>query len=357
MVEIISVHIPKTAGSTFRRVIGQTYKPEEIVDYAPNNDRDNNELNTIVQNSSNIKVIHGHFYGKLFDTLFPKARKIAWVRHPVMRLISHYYYLKSLPEATDLNIEAMSLVDFAEHNRNLISKYISNLDSFLFVGIQEFFEEDLKELKSILGWGKTHINNENQNKFTEYHKYCHDILSDLKVIEKITSLNLEDLNLYEHLLDIRAKRHNGLNTFNLLYVNWQKTKIELQQLSQDEIATEEDLNYCYRLLLGREPDKSGKQSWLDKIKQEQISLDTIVFRFLESEEFRKMYFDDSHQSQIKLNKDNFDEYVRYCYKLLIDCNSQNKSAIEKWRKLVAEQKINMILLVRESIKLSNYSIV
>lgn len=357
MVEIISVHIPKTAGSTFRRVIGQTYKPEEIVDYAPNIDRDNNELNTIVQNSSNIKVIHGHFHGKLFDTLFPNAQKIAWVRHPVMRLISHYYYFKSIPEATDLDIRAMSLVDFAEQNRNLISKYISNLDSFLFVGIQEFFEEDLKELKSILGWGKTHINNENQNKFTEYHKYCHEILSDLKIVNEIILHNREDLYLYEHLLSIRAKRLNSLNTFNLLYINWQKTEIELKQFSKNEIATEEDLNYCYRLLLGREPDSSGKQTWLNKIKQEQISLDTIVFRFLESEEFRKMYFDDSHQSQIKLNEDNFDEYAKYCYRLLINHNSQNKSAIENWRKLVTRQKIDMISLVRESIKLSNYSIV
>jgi hypothetical protein len=356
MVEIISVHIPKTAGSTFRRVIGQIYKPEEIFDCSMSKHHDESKRQASASDPK-IKAIHGHFHGDLFDTQFPNAKKVAWVRHPIVRIISHYYYLKSLPEATELDIEVMSLLDFAEHSKNLISKYINNLDSYLFVGIQEFFQEDLDELKLILGWGKTHINNENQNKFTGYHEYCHNILSDDQIVNQIASYNQEDLDLYEYLLNTRAKRNNSLSSLNLLCISWQKAEIELKQFAQKKIVTEEDLNYCYRLLLGREPDREGKQTWLNRIKQEQISLDSIVFRFLESQEFRKIYFDNSYKPQIDLNEKNFEEYAKYCYKLLINRTPKDELVIKRWKKLVAEQKINMISLVRESIDLSDYSVV
>lgn len=356
MVEIISVHIPKTAGSTFRRVIGQIYKPEEILDYNPNKQKiDSNNL----LSKPDLKAIHGHFHGSLFSQNSPQIKKITWVRHPITRIISHFCYLKSIPDVVDFDISSMTLIEYAEKEKNTISKYIGNTSNFFYIGIQEFFQEDLKELKSILDWGKTYVGVENRNRFSTYQKYCLEILSDDIKVAKIAALNQEDMELYEELLNIRSQRIKKLSALHQSHICWQKTKLQLEDLqfkfNTNYVATEQDLTYCYRILLGREPDLLGKQDWLNKIKEENITVDSLVFSFLESTEFRKIYFDPSHNSQIHLNEDNVKDYVSYCSKLLLNTKI-NPDDINKWATGIKEKRMSMIELVREFITLSHYSI-
>lgn len=49
-------------------------------------------------------------------------------------------------------------------------------------------------------------------------------------------------------------------------------------------ATPEDIEYCYRLLLGRDPDEGGRAHLLGALPQ--LSVDDLVRRFLNSTEFR-----------------------------------------------------------------------
>lgn len=58
--------------------------------------------------------------------------------------------------------------------------------------------------------------------------------------------------------------------------------------------TETDIYYCYRLLLGRNPDAAGWASWTEEVRQGRLPLDRMVFQFLGSPEFqvrRKRYPD------------------------------------------------------------------
>jgi FkbM family methyltransferase len=55
----------------------------------------------------------------------------------------------------------------------------------------------------------------------------------------------------------------------------------------------EDLNYCYRLLLLREPDEDGWQSWKKRIEEEHVSLQDLVMGFLNNYEFR------AHQRRLR----------------------------------------------------------
>ncbi len=91
-VEIISVHVPKTAGTTFKKVLQQIYTDQEIFFDYPHRGPLHNKM--LAKDSANVRVIHGHFPANKYELKFPKARKIIWLRNPIIRLISHYFLEK-----------------------------------------------------------------------------------------------------------------------------------------------------------------------------------------------------------------------------------------------------------------------
>jgi FkbM family methyltransferase len=52
-----------------------------------------------------------------------------------------------------------------------------------------------------------------------------------------------------------------------------------------EVATEEDVYYCYRLFLQRKPDPTGWESWQKMVRGGQFSLQVLCDSFLYSDEF------------------------------------------------------------------------
>ncbi|MGK7895088.1 MAG: sulfotransferase family 2 domain-containing protein, partial [Xenococcus sp. (in: cyanobacteria)] len=106
--KVISIHVPKTAGTTFKKVLRQVYHPEEIFfDYAHRGDVRNKML---TNPKPGVKVIHGHFPANKYDSKFPDSRKILWLRDPIKRLISLYFFWKTwqiLVESDAENLEAV----------------------------------------------------------------------------------------------------------------------------------------------------------------------------------------------------------------------------------------------------------
>lgn len=80
------------------------------------------------------------------------------------------------------------------------------LKDFYFVGIQDFFAEDLEELKTRLSWPDVKISKENNNLYSDYQKIKEEILSDNGILEKVYSLNSKDTELYQEALRLREKR-------------------------------------------------------------------------------------------------------------------------------------------------------
>lgn len=54
----------------------------------------------------------------------------------------------------------------------------------------------------------------------------------------------------------------------------------------DEAANEEDVYNCYRLLLGRTPERDGWNTWASAVKSGTTSIKTLVLGFLSSPEFK-----------------------------------------------------------------------
>lgn len=128
-IELISVHIPKTAGTAFREVLLNAYSPDQIF----------------------------------------------W----------HY-------------------LEVPGNYSNLMTQI--SLSDYDFVGIQEFFEDDMKDLQLMMGWPEYKVNRVNDNRYSEYHKKIQEILNDEKVVDELKLINSVDMELYETALELRKKR-------------------------------------------------------------------------------------------------------------------------------------------------------
>jgi ubiquinone/menaquinone biosynthesis C-methylase UbiE len=237
-VEIISVHVPKTAGATFgHMVLPQIYSLEKIFydyEFLPVE---------VLQDkfTSKTKVIHGHFPAIKYQKAYPNAKIIVWLRNPINRLISWYYFWLTFPTneptsgkfhkyVVNNQIGFEEFIDLQDAQNDISRCYFQgiNLENFQFIGIQEFFREDLWELQQLLNWPEVKVTPSNRNTYPDYEDLVKSILSDRRLIGKIVSLNSADMELYQNALNLRAKRKGLSNSLQQYQVYLQ----ESQQRSQ-----------------------------------------------------------------------------------------------------------------------------
>lgn len=216
-VKVISQHIPKTAGTSFRNILKSAYGSGKVVRFDINEEKEirmNERLFNSRKIPSNIEVLHGHFSMNDLENLLTvpyNAFRITWVRDPVERVISNYYYLSERlrhylnEEKRNLNILSKmerSLIEYAsaEINRNRMSKFLTGgLSDFDFVGVTGFFHEDLEQLAGKLGWN-------------HYVSFRHNPTADKgrnideETKSEILRLNHEDDILYKEALELRKAR-------------------------------------------------------------------------------------------------------------------------------------------------------
>lgn len=233
MVELISVHIPKTAGTAFRHVLLDAYGINRVLDdYPP--DRIYDPSTAI---NPEIAVIHGHFFPSKYRNLFPNAKRIVWLRHPIFRLISEYFFAKTIKDYNNV-IHAkllennLSILEFAQISgmRNFLTRHIEGMDlqEFDFVGIQEFYNQDLVTLQKLMGWSKFSPRVKNSNRYSEYHKCLQEIIANDSLMNQLAQLNEQDLQLYESALHLRAKTRQESPLIQSTLADWQRTQFLLQ---------------------------------------------------------------------------------------------------------------------------------
>ncbi len=214
-IELVSLHIPKTAGTAFRLILAENINPKNFAKVDIFNSgriKVNDVYFSGNELAKQVSTIHGHFsYRKLneyFD-LQPNVRYITWVREPVQRVLSNYYFLKEILEAriqeqTDENLfnrMGKTLKEFVlmEENQNVMSKFLDGapLSAFTFVGVQDQFESELLELQRIMGWrsASNAVHNKTKQKATEH---------DESIIQLIRDVNEKDRALYQEVLELKS---------------------------------------------------------------------------------------------------------------------------------------------------------
>jgi hypothetical protein len=94
-IEIISVLVHKTAGGTFGRALKPVDgKLQVFSEYQGEN------LETILAKlsvQSHVRVIHGHLASGKYKGYFSSAKRIIWLRNPIILFISGYFLGKPQP--------------------------------------------------------------------------------------------------------------------------------------------------------------------------------------------------------------------------------------------------------------------
>lgn len=208
--KFISVHVPKTAGTTFLKLISSTYGRTFKSDYV-----DIMNLNSVILHGdkpinkirSDIKkynVIMGHFRASKY--LYLKRPYVAWVRNPVDRVISHFYFWMHLwkkerkrnwdPKLSKLFENKWTVVDFSKMFSNQMCYFLDcDIKNFKFIGISENFDKELYRFEKIFGIKVKHPKKK-LNVSTNKKKI------DKKIRLEIAKYHEKDFELYHKALEI-----------------------------------------------------------------------------------------------------------------------------------------------------------
>ena len=157
---VISIHIPKTGGTSFGEILEVVYGENLWVNYEFQWKR---EISAKASIPNGTECLHGHFEFDAFDEIYPEALKITWLRDPVDRTISLYNHIMNKPDPdNDIIMEVHhskpSLIDFSSipwvSNNALNYLGGSKPEDFAFIGFLESFSESLSRCTKLLNWNQ-----------------------------------------------------------------------------------------------------------------------------------------------------------------------------------------------------------
>lgn len=221
---LISVHLPKTAGTSFEYELEHSLGDKLLKDYslgivknsALNNNKLALELSANIRYSKyeNIDCIHGHFFPLKYLMLdkYINVKFITWMRHPVDRYFSHFYYLKNNFTLEQTEGIHYLMIDedwsferfvFEPEFQNLYSQFLWGfpLEYFDFIGITEFYTEDRLAFSKKYGMSFK----KNELKMNQ-RKSSNNVVITQELRTKIEKFHAKDMDLYYRALEMRNQR-------------------------------------------------------------------------------------------------------------------------------------------------------
>jgi len=220
---ILSVHVAKAAGNSFRELLKAKFGERMMGDYGDWAGFDTPEANqrrssrTAAMRSraaelvEKYDVIHGHFQADKYLDLFPRADYIAFFRDPYQQSVAHYYFLlrnpqREHPEERIFHEAKMTLHDYLEWDafRNHQSQYLGTIpiDAFAMVGLSEQFGSSIARFSSIFGYQLGEERFANVNPDRELSGYP----IDADVRRAVNKYRAADIELYRRAQEIFAKQ-------------------------------------------------------------------------------------------------------------------------------------------------------
>ena len=225
---LVSVHLPKTGGASFGKSLRDNFGSGLLRDYGdfpintPQLERNKSALQNCLANDEKEfhgkECIHGHFLPIKYLPLSDRRNTnfITWLRNPVERVLSHYYYWQRTynPKKAPALHKAMmeekwSLERFClgPEVKNLYSQFLYGfpLEYFSFIGITEFYDDDFAYFVShYLGvdMEPEMRNVGKKGKGIDGYQISETMRNDIE------SYHSEDMDLYQRVLEMRLTKRS-----------------------------------------------------------------------------------------------------------------------------------------------------
>lgn len=210
---ILSIHVPKAAGNSFRQALADAFGERFMKDYgdwAGFNEPQANERRKLREEAMRARrdelaasydIIHGHFIADKYKGLFQPEQYIAFFRDPYQQAQAHYYFLernpqRDHPEEKIFHANKMSLEDYLAWDafRDHQSQFLGSLsvDDLAFVGLSEEYEKSLRMFKDVFGvdLGKPMFLNVNES-----NKEGYPVTPEIRAL--VQKYRAADVELYE----------------------------------------------------------------------------------------------------------------------------------------------------------------
>lgn len=230
---LISVHLPKTAGTSFEHSLRRHFGAQLERRYADKplhhhplrrNLRAAREgLCGRHREEASPACIHGHFLPLSYRHLARRAdvRFVTWLREPIDRLLSHYHYWRRAADsdAQDqmqdkvqqrMREENWSFEQFAQRRelRNVYRAFLWGfpVERFDFIGITEHYASDLREFGQRFLDRDLRPAEENRNPAHRAGAAGEGYSIDRGLRERLERIHARDLSLYRFALELRERR-------------------------------------------------------------------------------------------------------------------------------------------------------
>lgn len=202
--QFIFVHILKCGGTTLRTsLFDKKFKKRYLYDstFKPKRNKlTENDHPVYVhpqpfpKDYRNFDIIFGHFRYDKYQHL--NRPMFSFVRHPVQRMISQYFYHKKFYERKGKDI---GIIEFSSIWKNHQSYVLGNINKFEYIGITEDFDASLKLMCQTIGI-------EPPKRIKKKRVRRKPSLFDKKIRKKIAKMNSDDMELYYKILDIHKRK-------------------------------------------------------------------------------------------------------------------------------------------------------
>lgn len=214
---IIFMHIPKTAGTSFRMAAIEYFGQDKVVcDYGVDRLATSKVILDMIQGDgychevlleymvdNNIKILIGHFGYNRYRKIWPSKHFACFVRNPIQRVISHYFH-----RVRDKNIKDTLEVFAKELRRKNMQWKMTRgvgLEDYGFIGIVERYQESLELFNHAYGTGLV----------SRMDNLAPTPCSEEKLTisrAEIAELNQHDMSLYENALLLFESRWRAYST-------------------------------------------------------------------------------------------------------------------------------------------------
>ena len=219
-IELISIHIPKTGGRSFLKVLEQVYGNALDIRHEREHFFPDGRFSQIKNDifPDHIRGIHAHLSVSQLMPVIEKhgPRVVTWLRDPVERVISNYYFFMKRLRTGNANERQLrkknyTLLKYATEGKknNRMAAFLEGMElhDFFFIGILERFDADMEELITKMEWPRTkgfsHINS---NADFKYNNDCKTQYSDIddEMRYEIALHNDLDIKLYNDVKEMRG---------------------------------------------------------------------------------------------------------------------------------------------------------